>query len=657
MSIDTRKNLADVNEVTNLDEVKNLIVENNNQGIRKVSSKTLKDDINNKIDKNIREKLAELVKENEILEIREQIDANSITTTVSGETITITDSAKTQPKSIKLFGKTTQPTTKGNQLFDGTIENIVGIAEGVFTSSSLKSAVVPITGSETYTISIRTADTIFTSTTSEYPAVQIPMVDIITGTAGNKVTNKTVTTSENAKYLVVGFGSGIDPHTSEIMVNIGTTALPLEQYTGNKPSPSLNYPQELNHTGANGNVNQAFLSHNLYNIYDKLPYNFESCIIDSNDWCSVEYDNSNGNDTHYVGIQVKPSKYLKPNTEYLIVTETEYISGCDFYSATGMEQASTQGQFNNTPNCKIFHPGIQISKITTRNNFIGCVTMLRSIIAVNPGDVCKLKYRISVLADLTITTDTFAYGRYKEQSFIVSTPNGFPGLPLGQTILDEIKNSPIHMGGVYHDGEQYWIGDTKDYSKGKNVQRILKGVLDGSTAYGFDNNEIWHLGKPAIQDVFGGEIMGFADLHGGNNPSLSNYFITQSDNYGDVANELKKNYNTMCILGNGEAIGINAYMFPTQDDDGFKAFFTEHPTEIYAIAKEPIITDLTEEEITQYNSLNMNYPNTTVTNDSGAYMELEYTASPKEYIAKLEKKHDEDIQQLKNAIIALGGTV
>jgi len=53
----------------------------------------------------------------------------------------------------------------------------------------------------------------------------------------------------------------------------------------------------------------------------------------------------------------------------------------------------------------------------------------------------------------------------------------------------------------------------------------------------------------------------------------------------------------------------------------------------------------------------MNYPNTTVLNDAGAYMEVEYVADTKNYISNLEKKHNNDIQQLKTAIVALGGKI
>lgn len=565
-----------------------------------------------------------------IYEAHERIDANSIISTAQGETILVTDSAKVPPENIKLFGKTTQVNTEGNQLFDGTVINAIGSTNGTLISSTLKSAIIPITGGQTYTISVMTKDVIFTSTTSEYPAVNVALVDAYSGASGNSVSSKTVVTSANANYLVVGFGNGVDIHTGEIMVNIGTTALPFEPYTGGKPSPSIDYPQELNSCGDDGSIEQKLLNKNLLK-------NTGTTTTKNGITFTVNEDKSvtcNGTATAEVVFTLNPNLTIE-------VGKRCVLSGCPV------------GGNKNT-----YYLAVSNFQNDFGSGSVGWINFFKTLyaaIVIKAGTTVSNLIFYPMVRHADIEDDT--YEPYTEQTLTSLTPNGLPGLPLGQTILDEIKNSPIHMSGVYHDGEQYWIGDTKEYKRGKNVHRILKVVLDGSTAYGFNNGGIWHLSSSSIQTISGGEIMSFADLHGYKNPSLSNYFITQSDSYGGVANEWEEYYNTMCVTGSGGSIAINAGMFPTPDDDGFKAFFTEHPTEIYAIAKEPIETDLTSEELAQYDALYMNYPNTTITNDAGAYMEVEYVASPKEYIANLEKKHDNDIQQLKTAIIALGGTM
>lgn len=153
-------------------------------------------------------------------------------------------------------------------------------------------------------------------------------------------------------------------------------------------------------------------------------------------------------------------------------------------------------------------------------------------------------------------------------TFTALTPNGLGGIPLGQTIPDVIKNSPIHLAGVYWDEveQQYYIGDTKN-ENGKDVQRI--GIIDSYS---------------------------------------------------------------------GEEIAITPYMSTTGE-------LSEGAT-VHYILPEPIVTDLTAEEIAQYNALRMNYPNTTIVNDAGAYMEVEYVADTRKHIEKnyVAKSELEDIK-------------
>lgn len=569
-----------------------------------------------------------------IYEAHERIDANSIISTAQGETILVTDSAKVPPENIKLFGKTTQVSTEGNQLLSipDKVENRNGLTFDV------KNGVCTIKGTTTadtlcwFLGGYDNSNTIFTLPPGNYYIKDCRIWSFDGTTRVNKTGALTLTENFNVTGVYTEtYTSGTVVNTTIYpMINKGLAALPFEPYTGGKPSPSIDYPQELNSCGDDGNVVVELLGKNLLK-------NTGTTITKNGITFTVNEDKSvtcNGTSTAECVFTVNPNFEIEVGKKHI-------VSGCPVGGSINTYYLAV----SNFPND--FGSGSV--------GWINFFKTLYAAIVIKAGTTVSNLIFYPMVRHADIEDDT--YEPYTEQTLTSLTPNGLPGLPLGQTILDEIKNSPIHMSGVYHDGEQYWIGDTKEYKRGKNVHRILKVVLDGSTAYGFNNGGIWHLSSSSIQTISGGEIMSFADLHGYKNPSLSNYFITQSDSYGGVANEWEEYYNTMCVTGSGGSIAINAGMFPTPDDDGFKAFFTEHPTEIYAIAKEPIETDLTSEELAQYDALYMNYPNTTITNDAGAYMEVEYVASPKEYIANLEKKHDNDIQQLKTAIIALGGTM
>lgn len=573
-----------------------------------------------------------------IYEAHERINANSIISTAQGETILVTDSAKVPPENIKLFGKTTQVSTDGNQL--------LSIPDKTETRNGLTFTIVDgtctIKGTPTndtlcwFLGGYDNSNTIFTLPPGNYYIKDCRIWSFDGTTRVNKTGALTLTENFNVTGVYTEtYTSGTVVNTTIYpMINKGLAALPFEPYTGGKPSPSIDYPQELNSCGDDGSINHALLGANLYNIYDKLQYNFQDCTIDNNDWCSVYYDNSDGDTTHYVGIQVKPSKYLKQNTEYLIVTETEYISGCDFYQVSGMEQATTQGQFINT--FSVSNPGIQVNKITTRNDFTGCVTMLRSIVAVNPGNICKLKYRISVLADLSVTTNTFVYEPYTEQTLTELTPNGLPGIPVSDT---SIANYIDETG-------QAWVADYVDLERGKLVHMVAQEIIEGTPVFSETNVSGRFVWTRALTKTYKN-----ADEY-----ALSNF---AKYNYWGVPNQMGDVFAVHGAYGNKSLYyAPSAQMTADEVNTKFAEMIaSDNPPVIVGQLAEPFEADLTSEELAQYKSLCMNYPNTTITNDAGAYMEVEYVASPKEYIANLEKKHDNDIQQLKTAIIALGGTI
>jgi DUF438 domain-containing protein len=88
--------------------------------------------------------------------------------------------------------------------------------------------------------------------------------------------------------------------------------------------------------------------------------------------------------------------------------------------------------------------------------------------------------------------------------------------------------------------------------------------------------------------------------------------------------------------------------YGTSTVDSVKAKFKElydsgNPVIVYYILKEPIVTDLTEEELAQYNAIHMNYPNTTIVNSDSAYTEVEYVADTKCYIDNKFKEMQADI--------------
>lgn len=189
------------------------------------------------------------------------------------------------------------------------------------------------------------------------------------------------------------------------------------------------------------------------------------------------------------------------------------------------------------------------------------------------------------------------------QSIAIQTPSGLRGLPTSS------------IGDYTDETGQSYYADYKDSARGINGQRIMQTVLDGT--------------KPWIKE--------------------NNYFHYKLGDYGYVKNGI-----LMCshlpyenityykdrigiMITNSSAYG-NARVYVRVDSQNdmdlntFKAYMDANPmTLLYALST-PIETPMSAEELAAFAALHTNKPNTTVYNDAGADMKLEYVADTKLYI-------------------------
>ena len=515
--------------------------------------------------------------------------ADVIVSTKSGQLISTTDSAKAKPKNIRLYGKTEQPSTEGNQLFGGVIEDIT-YRDGVFVSSTLKSAIVPIQGGETYTISITTADTIFTSTTSDYPSIGVATVDAYAGSGGVKINKKTLSTNVNANYLVIGFGSGVDAHTDEIMVNKGNTALPLEKFTGGEASPNMNYQQPLNSHGDSGSIVGKVLNANMCNK--------EKCVLGGNP---------------NINFPFKTGSYLWVETDIKVKNgDVLYI----YYSINDVFNAKDTFFMSNSSSSGTI---VKVEKNKAIINFDGTLFVRLDLIKYDGTEVVD-----NLIISRTPITE---YEPYTEQLFTVFTPNGLKG-----------------------------IGDVRDYidlEKGKRIQRFLEVSSDEATAVA---DMSAYAGVKSNVAGFRIYFTNFGLIKGGH--SLCSHLPHWISIWGaNVIGHHQLEKDSVDITVPYEVLGITQDASSNDRRLAINEWLENNTMTFLFELENPIITDLTQEELDQYNALVMNYPNTTIINSDNAYMEVEYVADTKKYIDNMQKKHDEDIATLKTAIIALGGTV
>ncbi len=186
------------------------------------------------------------------------------------------------------------------------------------------------------------------------------------------------------------------------------------------------------------------------------------------------------------------------------------------------------------------------------------------------------------------------YEPYKERQTISGhTPTGLPGIP-------------VTSGGNYTDENgQQWICDEVDFGRGMYVKRIKRATI---AKMNFE-----HLGS-FFCCVTGDKKPGTLNLR------CSHYPIEDiPPNIGDK-------------FSRGEDNTDNIYVrdIDYTDAEAFKSALGD-AVFLYELA-EPIETALTNEELEQYAALHSNKPNTTVYNDAGTGMGVEYVADTKLYI-------------------------
>ena len=190
------------------------------------------------------------------------------------------------------------------------------------------------------------------------------------------------------------------------------------------------------------------------------------------------------------------------------------------------------------------------------------------------------------------------YEPHKSQNASAPTNNGLPGVP-------------VTSGGNYTDSNgQQWICDEIDYARGVYVQRV--GLVSKKIS-------LYNLAAMPIQNglfqVLDFKVKPFS-------PVMSNLFkegYTQNVNHTISTNRGNNDY------------AYFYYSEYTTTEELISAKGEDTLTITYVL-EAPIETPLSEEELAAYAALHTYKDHTTVSNDAGAWMELEYVMDAKKYI-------------------------
>ena len=187
----------------------------------------------------------------------------AIRPTVSGNPATLDHSVAWAMQGLSVHGKSTQQTTTGAQLFPMAADSY---STGGLTATKQSDGSYLVNGTPTATYTAVYYNDSLILEPGEYyissdVSTQVLYAQVVLIRNGESFIyiNRgfTIDGSESSIVLTVQAGESMEPLNNIIikpMLNAGSTALPWEPYTGGKPSPSPDYPQEIVTAGSDGSI-------------------------------------------------------------------------------------------------------------------------------------------------------------------------------------------------------------------------------------------------------------------------------------------------------------------------------------------------------------------------------------------------------------------
>lgn len=360
---------------------------------------------------------------------------------------------------------------------------------------------------------------------------------------------------------------GISATINQLMLSIDGGDY--EPYTGGKPSPSPEYPQEI-----------VSIENPTVSVYGKNLLDISAGL---NDVLVVDTDGV------YTITKFDDYNRFSNKMPLLIPARTKFV-----FSYTGLESTGNYPVQLQV----IFRDGTDTTAPSGR------------WIAYDK-DIVAARIYISIADDIGV------YGRFKDpQVEIGNIQTAYEPYVSSKTlcITNTLPGIPVSSGGNYTDENgQQWICDEVDLERGVYVQRIGRLTLTGEDNWG---------AYTYVDRYFGFSVPELLDEQCSRNPGFCNQFINLDQRQDDTVWVGVTNKSLYVINREWYDKGLGAW----------KAHLDEHPLEIIYVRTNPIETPLNAEEITAFKALRTNHPNTTILNDAGAWMSVKYNADTKAYV-------------------------
>lgn len=508
----------------------------------------------------------------------------AIILSASGPDITVTDSAKRPFVQDKIFGKTVQRTTTGAQLIPLLPENLVasdGLTGVINSDGTLTVTGTPV---KQYSAVFRkeislTPGNYYISGGEYAPGKTRVQMGIIRSDDSAVVANDSFEAKADDKKYTIYIQTN-NPNIQTVnqtlspMLNKGSSPLPIEPYTGGIASPSMDYPQELDTVGAEKDqIVQEVTGRNLFDVSTSLK-----------GFISLEN-----------GLLVSNSEVSRSSDFIPVIANYNYTLS---YKFTGEVSVRAIAFYNAS---RTF-----ISSTT----YLGNGNINKQFIV--PQNVAYVRFTYIVGAEEIVLNEgstALPWEPYQSpQQLIIPVDGGLPGIP-------------VKTGGNYTDKDgQQWIANYVDLERGKLIKLVDKEVISGTPNFTESSDTPGRFIYNALQT---------ARYKTGAVDCLSNF--AHCIYYGIPAN------NKWVFAVSGKAL----YVSPPKDSgitaENLNTMFTEMiasdtPPVIIGQLKTPEEIDLDPETIAAYKALHSNYPSTVVSNQDGAWQEIEYVADTKAYI-------------------------
>lgn len=509
---------------------------------------------------------ASVKKLNEQIRGKAPVIVESITSQ-SGKPVSVSDSAEMPLQGLNVYGKSKQVTTTGANLFDAN-----DVSKGYVSDDSGSNIVVANSYCSNFiTVSAKTKYYLYSGQdVGRWGAFYDSSKTFILGIGPDKY-NSVFETPENAAYVrfTVNYNNNNPDFARNVIFAKSDVALPFELYTGGKPSPSPEYPQEIASIGEKGSIDIGITGKNLFDL-------------------SKEYTRDTLVNTF--------TFTLKPSTKYTLSTDfpaTVNVASIYF----GGPSSNINGVWKDRP--KTF------ATDSSGNITVQIRTLEQDNAPAIFNDVLNGVYHIQLEEGNTATS----YEPYKTPSTAtIPLSNGLPGIP-------------VTAGGNYTDenGQQY-ICNEIDFAAGKYVQRVKEIVLDGS----YDEVWTYNIGAHRANIILNNGNLGIYDQR--DIASMCSNLLWNRNVYSDSNREngYLINNNTFFVRV-AESITLN-----TEPD--FRTWLASNPITLQYVLATPIETDLSEAQIQAYKSLTTFKPTSIISNGAGAQMEVEYACNTKTWV-------------------------